>query len=108
MVAPQFAAPCSGTMCPSTTQRSLLSEFLSICGMRSPHFERSSRLVQTSGCSWTWSSTLMNQVFTAILLQSTSIGGEAEQATNEKVSQSVGQGSRRLPKLDNPIEPERI
>src|SRR5512134_1169118 len=31
-----------------------------MCGMRSPHFAFDMRFVQTSGCSCTWSSALMN------------------------------------------------
>src|SRR5205807_7599755 len=60
LAAPATATPGKSIFCPSTIQRSVPSASRSTCGMRSPHFAFDMRFVQTSGCSCTWSSALMN------------------------------------------------
>src|SRR5258706_7858047 len=66
MAAPAIATLCRSTFFPSTTQRSVPSDWRSMCGMRSPHFAFDMRRVQTSGCSCTWSSALMNPYLSSI------------------------------------------
>src|SRR6478672_8769362 len=60
IAAPASATPLRPIGWPSTTHCSLPSFPRCRCGMRSPHFAFDIRLVQTSGCSCTWSSVLMN------------------------------------------------